>query len=338
MKRILSLFLARNKEYYRDRASLIWSFVMPPLIIAVVALAFSRGEQPLFRLGVLGETTAEISQKIDQKGVQVIRYDDQEEALQKIKYHQIDLLIQPSTEQFWVNPISQKSDFVKTLFIDHASFESGTSNWQENTVSGNKVRYVDWAIPGIIGMNLMFSSLFGIGYVIVRYRKNGVLKRLQASPVRPIEFLTAQILSRLIIMIIVSAIVFMVANFILDFVMLGSYFNLFLVAVLGMLSLLSLGLIVASRLANEEFANGLLNFFAFPMMLLSEVWFSLDGAPQWMSTISSCLPLTHMVQSARAIMLDGAGLADISHHLLVLGLMTTVFMIIATSIFRWRES
>ncbi len=332
MKRILSLFLARNKEYYRDRASLIWSFVMPPLIIAVVALAFSRGDQPLFKVGILGDQTP-AWELLQQPSIQLVYYNDQDKALQKVRYHQIDLLLDNAKQEFWANPNSQKSTVVEELLANQ-----GITTWQKDEIIGDKIRYVDWAIPGIISMNLMFSSLFGIGYVIVRYRKNGVLKRLQASPIRPIEFLTAQVLSRLIIMILVSTLVFVVADFVLNFVMLGSYFDLFIVGVTGMLSLLSLGLIVASRLASEELANGILNMFAFPMMLLSEIWFSLDGAPEWMSGFSELLPLTHMVQAARAIMLDGASLVDVSDHLLILGIMTIVFMTISTSLFKWRES
>ncbi|GAB2189227.1 ABC transporter permease [Sessilibacter sp. MAH2] len=332
MKRILSLFLARNKEYYRDRASLIWSFVMPPLIIAVVALAFSRGDQPLFKVGILGDQ-APAWELLQQPSIQLVYYNDQDKALQKVRYHQIDLLLDNAKQEFWANPNSQKSTVVEELLANQ-----GITTWQKDEIIGDKIRYVDWAIPGIISMNLMFSSLFGIGYVIVRYRKNGVLKRLQASPIRPIEFLTAQVLSRLIIMILVSTLVFVVADFVLNFVMLGSYFDLFIVGVTGMLSLLSLGLIVASRLASEELANGILNMFAFPMMLLSEIWFSLDGAPEWMSGFSELLPLTHMVQAARAIMLDGASLVDVSDHLLILGIMTIVFMTISTSLFKWRES
>jgi ABC-type multidrug transport system permease subunit len=172
--------------------------------------------------------------------------------------------------------------------------------------------------------------------VIVRYRKNGVLKRLQATPVSPLAFLGAQVLSRLIIMLAVSIMVYVAANLFLDFVMLGSYLNLLLVALMGNLCLLALGLTVASRIASEEAANGLLNVMTFPMLLLSEVWFSLDGAPSWMVAISQCLPLTHMVQAARLIMLDGEGLPAIAPHLLTLGAMTGIFLALSVWLFKWR--
>jgi ABC-type multidrug transport system permease subunit len=234
--------------------------------------------------------------------------------------------------QYWINHQAQKGAVVEQLLTRQGS----DKQWLAQQVSGAELRYIDWAIPGILSMNLMFSGLFGVGYVIVRYRKNGVLKRLQATPVSPLAFLGAQVLSRLIIMLAVSIMVYMAANLFLDFVMLGSYLNLLWVALLGNVCLLSLGLIVASRIASEEAANGLLNVMTFPMLLLSEVWFSLDGAPPWMVAISQCLPLTHMVQAARLIMLDGEGLAAIAPHLLTLGAMTALFLALSVWLFKWR--
>ncbi len=339
MKQLFALFWARNKEFYRDRGSLIWAFVMPPLILGVVALAFSRGDQALFNIGLYGNDVTmpdALRTETIKDTFHSVAYDDLAKAIQRVQYHQLDLLIQPPNNtqsgKYWINQNSQKGKIAEQLLLNNS-----TIPWQKEPVTGREIRYVDWAIPGIMAMNLMFSGLFGIGYVIVRYRKNGVLKRLQATPITPLQFLSAQVLSRLCIMIVVSTLVFTGANLLLDFVMLGSYLELFLVAVLGMLSILSLGLIVAARLATEELANGLLNLITFPMMLLSEIWFSLDGAPAWMHGISSALPLTHLVKAARAIMLEGATLADISVHLIALTAMTAVFLAIAAWLFKWRE-
>jgi ABC-type multidrug transport system permease subunit len=330
MKRALSLFIARNKEYYRDRGALSWSFIMPPVIIFVVALAFSRGDQPLFTVGVLDQQSQAFLEQENLLATQVVFYEDQQKAVTKVQYHQIDLLL--GNNQYWLNPGSQNGAVVSQL-LDLTD----NNSWQKQIIEGRKIRYIDWAIPGILAMNLMFSSLFGIGYVIVRYRKNGVLKRLQATPVKPIEFLSAQATSRLLIVLAVITLVYLAADLALNFIMLGSYFTLFVVAALGTTTLLSLGLIIASRLSSEELASGILNFMSFPMMLLSELWFSLDGAPEWMVTVSQFLPLTHMTHAAREVMLDGAGFTDISDHLIIMAAMTTVFLLIAAALFRWNE-
>jgi len=138
-------------------------------------------------------------------------------------------------------------------------------------------------------------------------------------------------------MMLTATVVYIGCDLFLNFVMLGSYLTLILVAVLGIFSMITLALIIASRTSSEELANGLLNFVSFPMLLLSEVWFSLDNAPAWLVAVSQCFPLTHMVQAARDIMINGAGFMAVSHHILVLAVMSVVFLTIAAYLFRWNE-
>ena len=154
---------------------------------------------------------------------------------------------------------------------------SGGAPLNKDAVSGRPVRYIDWLLPGILGMNMMFSCLFGVGYVVVRYRKNGFLKRLNATPLRAVEFLSAQIASRLAITLTSVALVFWGMSTFLDIRMDGSYLLLLMVAVLGAISMIALALLATSRVSSEELASGLLNFLGWPMMLLSGVWFSMEG-------------------------------------------------------------
>ena len=116
----------------------------------------------------------------------------------------------------------------------------------------------------------------------------------------------------------------------------GSYANLFLISLLGAICLISLGLLVSARLSSEELAGGILNLLTWPMMLLSGVWFSLEGTNPVVQKIAQFLPLTHLVDGARAIMTEGAGLMDIAPHLAILALMTAVFLSIGSFIFRWE--
>jgi ABC-type polysaccharide/polyol phosphate export permease len=118
--------------------------------------------------------------------------------------------------------------------------------------------------------------------------------------------------------------------------MYGSYLNLLLVFVLGSVNLICCGLVVAARISSEEVANGLLNLFSWPMMFLSGVWFSLEGAHPLMQKFALLLPLTHVTEAARAIMIDGDGLLQIADHLLVLGLSSVVLLWIGARIFRWE--
>ena len=209
-------------------------------------------------------------------------------------------------------------------------------SYQKQIVSGNEIRYVDWLISGLLGMNLMFSALFGVGYNIVRYRKNGVLKRLKATPLTAFEFLLAQIASRLILIICVSSMIYLGCHWYIHFQMLGSYFNLFIVLCLGAICMISLSLLVASRISSEELAGGLLNIISWPMMFLSGVWFSLEGAHPAVKKLALLFPLTHIIDASRAIMTEGAGLEKISGNLITLGCMTVLFLGTSSIIFKWK--
>lgn len=172
--------------------------------------------------------------------------------------------------------------------------------------------------------------------MIVRYRKNHVLKRLKATPLSAFEFVSAQLLSRLFIVMFMSSAVYMGCNFMFDFYMLGSYIDLLIIGFLGAFSLITMGLLVASRSKSEELIGGLLNLTSWPMMLLSGVWFSLEGAPEPMRIVADFLPLTHLVAGAREIITEGATLADISYHIYVLVGMSALFLSLGAYLFSWN--
>jgi len=232
--------------------------------------------------------------------------------------------------RYWVNPSSPKGYIVEKLLLqaDPAA--------HREPVSGEAVRYVDWLFPGILGMNLMFSCLFGVGYVVLRYRKNGFLKRLHATPLTAFEFLTAQVLSRLVLTVVVTSILFTGIAYLIDFHVAGSMLLLIALMLLGCLSMIALGLTIAARFSSEELVGGLLNLLTWPMMILSGVWFSLEGSPQWVQWVAQILPLTHLLNAARAIMIDGAGLAAISSDLIYLAVTAAAFLAFGAWSFRWR--
>jgi len=253
-------------------------------------------------------------------------------AIRTVERHQSDLLLDlREAPRYWVNADSPKGYLAEKLLLEAAG---GTA--QREPVSGAAVRYVDWLLPGILGMNMMFSCLFGVGYVVVRYRKSGFLRRLSATPVTALEFGAAQILSRLMLTVSVTALVYAALALMIPFRNDGSTLLLLVTAVVGAVSMISLGFMVAARFTSEELANGVINLVSWPMMLLSGVWFSLEGAPGWLGIAAQALPLTQMLEAARAIMLDGAGLADVLPRLAVLIAMTALFLGVAAAGFRWR--
>lgn len=331
VRRFLAVFSARNKEFLRDRAALAWNILFPALVIIGFAFAFSGNTLDLYKVGVVGNKA--LPEQLDffaTRYIQFIPVVDVNAAISKVERHQLDMLVDPVSRYYWINDSSPRG-----YILERVLRGSSTMQFSKQTVTGREVRYVDWVVPGVLAMNMMFSALYGVGYVIVRYRKNGMLKRLKATPLTALEFLAAQVASRLWLIIAFSVAIYIGTDLFLDFRMLGSYLNLFIVFVLGAFSLISLGMLVAARTASEELAGGLLNLMSWPMMFLSGVWFSLEGAHPWLQKLALLLPLTHLIEAARAIMIDGASLLDIYAHLLTLVVMTGLFLALGSFLFRW---
>lgn len=341
LKRFFALLGARNKEFIRDRSSLSWNVLMPVLIVAGFAVTFTGDFTDQYKVGIVDlakiqkQTPANLAGFLGTKYIEFVDVTDMERAKVKVQRHQLDMLISPNANSYWINNESPNGYLVeKIMLATVANVQAG--KLQKQTVSGKQIRYVDWVIPGILSMNMMFSALFGVGYVIVRYRKNGMLKRLKATPVTAFEYLSVQIVSRLILIMAITIFVFYGTNFFIGYAMFGSHLSLFLVFALGAISMISLSLIVAARTTSEETAGGLLNLITWPMMFLSGVWFSLEGTNPWIQRFAEILPLTHITAAARAIMIDGAGLMDVSYHLLVLAGQSVVFLLIGAFAFRWE--
>jgi ABC-2 type transport system permease protein len=343
-RRILTILIARNREFYRDRAGLSWNILMPIMMVLAFAFIFSDASRDVFKVGVIAddsETASATFPFLQTDHIQFIPVTDPAAGIGKVERHQLDLLLDPSdTPRYWVNSDSANGYLVERLLLGASGLggdgESAGAIPLRVTVSGAALRYVDWVLPGVLAMNIMFSSLWGVGWVIVRYRKNGVLRRLKATPLSPWEFLTAQVFSRLLVVLGASLVVYTGASLLLDFPMRGSYLALLLVYVAGALCLISLGLIVSSRLRTEEVADGLLNLISWPMLLLSGVWFSMEGASGAAQILSRFLPLTHIVEGARAVMIDGADTVQVLPQIGLLAGLALLFLTLAAWMFRWE--
>ncbi len=345
-KRIWAMFKARNYEFFRDTAAFGWNFLFPFLIIAGFGIIFGGRDLSGFKVGVFPsalEAPALAGSTLPPKfmttqHLDFIGFQDLEQGLDELKHHKIDFLVRldSPTRQYWVLESSPKGYLVERLF--QASFiPEGAGYGEKVAVPGGEIPYIDWLFPGILGMNMMFSALWGVGYVIVRYRKNGVLKRLKATPLTAFEYLTAQALSRFFLLTFTLVVVWVGADLLFSFQVAGSLLDLLIVFAIGGLSLTSIGLLLASRGTSEEFASGALNFISWPMMFLSEVWFSLEGAPHWVKSFSEFLPLTHLLRAARRVMNDGATLAEVSGECFILLAVTLVCLVLAASLFSWNE-
>ena len=370
MKQFLAVLHARNMEFLRDRSALAWNLAMPFLLVIGLAFTFSGTNKEIYKIGVIGgiDTLSRVAPELHAtQHLLFVPYADLNSAIDKVKHHQMDMLVDVSSAPGWYgkdaslpnpryalpNPPpagegtrESRSDSQVKYWINSSSPNGyllerivwGTEGrqFQRQTIEGAEIRYVDWFLPGILGMNMMFSCLFGVGFVIVRYRKNGFLKRLKATPLNPFYFLLAQLISRLLLIMVITIVVYAGCNLFIEFNMQGSYWVLLLVTTLGAMCLISIGLLIASRTASEEFAGGILNTLTWPMMLLSGAWFSLEGTHAWVQQLALLFPLTHMIAATRAIMNEGATLAQVMPHVWVISIMSVIFLAIGAYIFKWE--
>ncbi len=346
LKRIWVLFVARNYEFIRDRAGFGWNILFPFLIVAGFGIMFTHDTGSVFRLGVFPAADSSLSHieipeslKTD-RHIRIIGFKTEKQALKKLVHHEIDMVLEKSGSKFryWISDSSPGGHIMENMLKSSILPDRLAEAMLEKMhVKVDQIRYIDWLFPGILGMNIMFSSLFGVGYVIVRYRRIGVLKRLKATPVTAFEYLAAQMVSRVLILFATSFIVWVGCDLFLSLKVHGAWFDVFVVFLAGTVCLVCLGLVIACRGTNEELTNGIINFICWPMMFLSQVWFSIEGSAWWVKKIAEVLPLTRFLSAARKIINDGATLADVSSDLMVLAVMSLVFLAIGAFFFSWTE-
>jgi hypothetical protein len=298
LKRIYAIFRARNLEFVRDRGTMSWNLILPVALMFGLSFIFGS-ERAEYTVGVLQESAQiDTSQHafLQSRYIEFVVVENRDDGFRKIERHQLDLLIDFAGDaQYWVNPDSPKGYFVE--FALQQADPSG--DLTRGQIEGDPVRYVDWVLPGILGI-------------------------------------IAQVASRLMLIVTITSFVYAGTRFFLDIRMDGSHLLLLLVLLSGAIAMISMGLLIAARVTSEELAGGLLNMVTWPMMMLSGVWFSLEAASDWVRQVAGIFPLTHMLEAARAVMLDGAVLADVLPQLGMLSVMTVVFLALGAFFFRWH--
>lgn len=336
MKRLVAMTKARMLEVLRNRSAMVWNLLFAPLLVIGMAAVSSGGGQTIAKVGVLGAAPLipATSPFLGTPAVEFYRETEPlDKAIAKVQRQRIDLLLDLASKppRYWLNDDSAKGRLLQQVLL------ATEPRAAAQPVTGARIRYADWLVPGLLALNIMFSSLFAVGHVIVRYRKSGYLKRLNGTPLRAVEFISAQLIACLILAVVVSAGIFAACNAILHLRMEGSYLTLLLVTTLGTMTMIALSLLLAARISSEELSSGLLSLISWPMLLLSGAFFSLDGAPAFVQQLSSVFPLTHMLDATRAVMLDGAGVIDIAKPLGIMAAMTALFLAVGAAMFRWTQ-
>jgi ABC-2 type transport system permease protein len=203
------------------------------------------------------------------------------------------------------------------------------------SVESRDLGYIDFLVPGIVGMTIMQLGIFGVAFGFVQLKRTGALRRLFATPTSPSYFLSAQVLSRLIIGLVQVAILFAVGIW-FGLQMFGSYMTLFIVVIIGSAIFLAIGFAIAGWAKNEDQAAPVANLISLPMMFLSGVFFPREAMPDFLAGVTALLPLTYVIEALRAIVNRGADLLSLGPELLGMAVWVVISFVVAVRLFRWE--
>jgi ABC-2 type transport system permease protein len=338
---LTELTLARSRELTREPEAVFWEFEFPIVLAGILSLAFrSRPPDPLPVGVVAGPQAAARMSALSSQGGLRPRLLSQEEASQALaRSHVVVVIASDDTPTYAYDP-TQPDSRTALLLVDAAlqraagRIDPFAATRAEVTEPG--ARYVDFLVPGLLGMNLMGTGMWGIGFSLVVARNGNLLKRLIAAPARRSQLLGAQIISRLLFLVPEAGALLGFAHFVLGVPLRGSLVLLIAVSLLGALAFSGLGLLTAARPRTIEGVSGVMNLVMVPMWIFSGIFFSTERFPAGMQPFIQALPLTALNDALRSVMLEGAGLAPLLPDMALLAAWGFVSFLVALKIFRWQ--
>ena len=349
-KVFIQIFL-RNKQY------IVFSLILPLLILAIVGL--NDGDNDPIEIGIVNNSKSNLSQQfVDQLTsnnlFNIIQ--GSEETLRnelvngdlmivliipsamddKVKLSNIKLLVDKSQTQFiqTIEPILNQS----LLSIEREiTGRASMFNLVIEDVKSRTLSYIDFLLPGIMAFMLMNLSIAGSGFNVVEFRRRGILKRLFVTPIKPIDFVLAIVIARMVIVLGQLSIIFGFALAILDANIVGSVFSLYFVIMLSVLMFLTLGFSIGSLAKTQESVGVLATIFIYPQLVLSGIFFPIETLPEYIHPFAELLPLSLVADAMRSIANDGLELIDIYANFIGIGIWIVIGMLISTKLFVWKE-
>jgi ABC-2 type transport system permease protein len=342
---LLEMTSVRIKEFIREPEAVFWVFAFPLLLAAALGFAFRAKGPDQIPVGVVAASAADpaaartVASLARDPGLLVRRYPPVE-GREALRTGKISLLIEPGPPAVFHFDETRPDSRIARLEADDALQRSaGRKDLLEvrsEKVTEKGSRYIDFLIPGLLGMNLMGTGIWSLAFSVTTARSRRILKRLVATPMRRGEYLLAQILGRLVFLLPEVAVLVGVGWLLFGVEVRGSILLLLLTCLLGAMSFCGLGLLIASRVKTVEGASGLANLVLMPMWILSGVFFSSERFPDMVQPIIKALPLTALNQALRGIMTEGQSLAGIAPQLAIVLVWGLVCFGVALKIFKWR--
>jgi ABC-2 type transport system permease protein len=358
------LVLARLRTYYREPGSVFWTFLSPLLLALVLGVAFvDRPDDPVPVAVRDTPGAVQTVSLLDADPQLKVRTLEREEADAQLRSGTVALVVVPGDPpEFHYDPRRAESRLARELASDALGTRvpagtapspttptaPGTTN-NATTAPGTTTtaidvpedepgsRYVDFLIPGLIGMGLMSSGLWGVGFSIAEMRLRKIVKRLVATPMRRSHFLLSFVVVRASFLLLELPLLVGFGALVFDVPVAGSFLLLLLLTALGAFTFAGLGLLAACRATNYQMVSGILSVVSMPMYVGSGVFFPASRFPDQLQGLVQALPLTTLNDALRAVMLEGQGLTDVAVPIMVLALWAAVSFALALWLFRWSD-
>lgn len=363
---LVELTLARIREFVREPEAIFWVLIFPLLLTFALGIAFRNTGPAKIRVAIesdnhnAGAQMSRLADALARSGeIEVVSL-SKDDAARALRSGKVALVVRPfdagaETEKvldakeqvtlahtpfkYRYDPSRPESHTARLLVDDvlqRALGRRDVTSAGEERVSEPGARYIDFLIPGLLGMNIMGSGLMGVGFAIVTARMRKLLKLLAATPMRRSHYLLSFVFARLIFLFLEVGAVIIFARLVFSYTVHGSLTAMVSLLITGAFAFSGIGLLVASRATTLEGASGLLNLVMMPMWLLSGTFFSSERFPAFLQPFIKVLPLTALNDALRAVMNEGTTLADNLTPLCVLLAWAVLSFIIALKVFRWQ--
>jgi ABC-2 type transport system permease protein len=337
------LLWARMLELKREPEVVFWVFVFPLLLAAGLGIAFRNKPEQASPVAIVSgaEQTQSLLQRSPHHESFKVDVLDENAARKGFRLGKYDLVILPDAAggfRYLYDPARPESVLARAQVDDALQAAAGRKDivaTSEITSSEPGSRYIDFLIPGLLGMNLMNSGMWGVGFALVDMRQRKLLKRFVGTPMRRGDFLAALLSSRLVLMVIEIGLLLSLGVIFFHMRVLGSIFTITLLGSVGALCFGGVGLLTASRAQKIESVSGLMNLVMMPMWIFSGVFFSYERFPAVVQPLIKALPLTALNDALRASILEGTPLVHQWSRLLIMGLWGGISFVLALRWFRW---
>lgn len=371
---LFNLTIASIKMYLRNKQALFWALFFPMVIMIVFGLMNFDSTGNL-KIGVINKSSSPAANDFigQLEKIEVLKIYQKNESEEKTALEEGDrdiILVlpesflnnsvaipasstpvpppaatQPTSIEIYMNNGRPQQTQAAISILQQVFNETENQIFQKQkifvletkNVDSHNLRYIDFLVPGIIALSVMQLSIFSLAFTVVNYKEKGVMKRLFATPLKPLDFILSQVFTRLVISLLQMSILILVAVLAFKVTIVGSFLMLFVLVVLGSILFLGFGFALSGFAKTQDAVAALANLFVFPQIFLGSVFFPLESMPAWLQKVATHLPLNYLADAIRQVATQAASWGDIQKDILGLSVWIVISILAALNLFRWRD-